>query len=114
MASILTKKKIQSASEKRDKHVAQGVVMIDELDKAISALINHLREWYSLHFPELNDSIENQLTYSRLINLIGERSNYNSAGLASFKFHESKEQELISLATNSIGGSLESQDTVII
>ncbi|MHA1910139.1 MAG: C/D box methylation guide ribonucleoprotein complex aNOP56 subunit [Candidatus Kariarchaeaceae archaeon] len=114
VASILSKKKIQLASEKRDKHVAQGVVMIDELDKAISALINHLREWYSLHFPELNTSIENQLTYSRLITFIGDRSNFNSAGLARFKLHESKEQELISLAANSIGGSLEPQDSMIV
>ena len=56
--------KKESASE--DKHLIQAVNSIDEIDDAISKLIERIREWYALYFPEM-DVIKNNETYIKLI-----------------------------------------------
>ena len=56
--------KKQSASE--DKHLIQAINSIDEIDDAISKLIERIREWYALYFPEM-DVIKNNETYIKLI-----------------------------------------------
>jgi len=58
--------KKESASE--DKHLIQAINSIDEIDESISKLIERIREWYALYFPEM-DVIKNNETY---INLISE------------------------------------------
>ena len=58
------KMKKESASE--DKHLIQAINSIDEIDESISKLIERIREWYALYFPEM-DVIKNNETYIRLI-----------------------------------------------
>ena len=56
--------KKESASE--DKHLIQAINSIDEIDDAISKLIERIREWYALYFPEM-ETIKNNETYIKLI-----------------------------------------------
>lgn len=56
--------KKESASE--DKHLIQAINSIDEIDESISKLIERIREWYALYFPEM-DVIKNNETYVKLI-----------------------------------------------
>ena len=56
--------KKESASE--DKHLIQAINSIDEIDEAISKLIERIREWYALYFPEM-DEVKNNETYIKLI-----------------------------------------------
>ena len=58
--------KIKKESAGEDKHLIQAVNSIDEIDEAISKLIERIREWYALYFPEM-DVIKNNETYIRLI-----------------------------------------------
>ena len=58
--------KIKKESASEDKHLIQAVNSIDEIDDAISKLIERIREWYALYFPEM-DVIKNNETYIRLI-----------------------------------------------
>ncbi|WP_432645061.1 NOP5/NOP56 family protein [Methanobrevibacter sp.] len=54
----------ESASQ--DKHLIQAINSIDEIDESISKLIERIREWYALYFPEM-DVIHNNETYIKLI-----------------------------------------------
>ena len=56
--------KMESASE--DKHLIQAINSIDEIDETISKLIERIREWYALYFPEM-DIVKNNETYIKLI-----------------------------------------------
>ena len=56
--------KKQSAGE--DKHLIQAINSIDDIDEAISKLIERIREWYALYFPEM-DTVKNNETYIKLI-----------------------------------------------
>ncbi|MGB9936683.1 MAG: NOP5/NOP56 family protein [Methanobacterium sp.] len=50
----LTNYKIKEASKARDMYLIQAVNSIDEIDESIGKLIERLREWHMIHFPELN------------------------------------------------------------
>ena len=58
--------KIKKESASEDKHLIQAVNSIDEIDESISKLIERIREWYALYFPEM-DVIRNNETYIKLI-----------------------------------------------
>lgn len=58
--------KIKKESAGEDKHLIQAVNSIDEIDDAISKLIERIREWYALYFPEM-EVIRNNETYIKLI-----------------------------------------------
>lgn len=57
---------IKKASASEDKHLIQAINSIDEIDESISKLIERIREWYALYFPEM-DTIKNNETYIKLI-----------------------------------------------
>ena len=58
--------KIKKESASEDKHLIQAINSIAEIDETISKLIERIREWYALYFPEM-DTIRNNETYIRLI-----------------------------------------------
>lgn len=58
--------KIKKESASEDKHLIQAINSIDEIDESISKLIERIREWYALYFPEM-DTIKNNETYIKLI-----------------------------------------------
>ena len=58
--------KIKKESASQDKHLIQAVNSIEEIDETISKLIERIREWYALYFPEM-DVIKNNETYIKLI-----------------------------------------------
>ncbi|WP_407421558.1 NOP5/NOP56 family protein [Methanobrevibacter sp.] len=58
--------KIKKESASEDKHLIQAVNSIEEIDETISKLIERIREWYALYFPEM-DVIKNNETYIKLI-----------------------------------------------
>lgn len=58
--------KIKKESASEDKHLIQAINSVDEIDESISKLIERIREWYALYFPEM-DVIHNNETYIKLI-----------------------------------------------
>lgn len=58
--------KMKKAQSSEDKHLIQAINSIDEIDESISKLIERIREWYALYFPEM-DVIKNNETYIKLI-----------------------------------------------
>ena len=58
--------RMKKAQAGEDKHLIQAINSIDEIDESISKLIERIREWYALYFPEM-DLITNNETYIKLI-----------------------------------------------
>ena len=58
--------KMKKAQSGEDKHLIQAINSIDEIDESISKLIERIREWYALYFPEM-DVVKNNNTYIKLI-----------------------------------------------
>jgi len=102
----LTRKKVRKAVEKRDLFAAQGVRAIDDIDKTINLFMARLREWYSLHFPELDDLVREHRDYATLVYEIGLREDYTKDKLLKLGFSEGKASRIIEAAKKSMGADI--------
>lgn len=108
--TILTRKKISEASEKKDQLLIQAIETIDYIDKSVNVMSERIREWFGLHFPELDKLISNHLTYSRLVSQIGKREEFLENSLKELNLPDDKIEELMQAADNSMGAGLRDLD----
>jgi nucleolar protein 56 len=79
----LTKTKIKKAIE-RDALIIQVIDSIEELDKSINIFIERLREFYSLHFPEMDRIVKDHQKFAKLIEKFGSREKIEDPELKQF------------------------------
>ena len=102
----LSSMKVKEISEKLDLHLVQAVNTLDELDEIINTISTRIREWYGLHFPELDYLLQNIITYSNIVRDAGSRENISKELLTQLEVPE-KKIEMIQLAiSKSQGGDL--------
>ncbi|HHQ45146.1 MAG TPA: C/D box methylation guide ribonucleoprotein complex aNOP56 subunit [Candidatus Altiarchaeales archaeon] len=65
----------------RDQLVIQAVKSLDEIQDAANLLNERLREWYSLHFPELDHLVEGNEAFTKIVATTGNRSGLNEKNL---------------------------------
>ena len=75
---IVSRQKLASAITP-DMHLIQVVEAIDDLDETRNLLIERLRDWYRLHFPEL-DTLVNDDRYLELLAEHGDRESILASG----------------------------------
>ena len=102
----LTKVKVRKATEKRDMIVVQTIQAVDDLEKTLNLFMNRIREWYGLHFPELDRLVEKHETYARLVGNLGDRSGFSVENLVSEGLSKSKAQKIADAAEKSMGAEL--------
>jgi nucleolar protein 56 len=68
----LTKTKIKKAIEK-DSVVIQLIRIIEDIDRMTNVLMERLREFYSLHFPEMDRIVQDHRKYAKIIEKYGSR-----------------------------------------
>lgn len=76
----ITKNRLHEASEAEDLVLIQAINALDELDETTSKLAERLREWYSIHLPEL-DKIKSHEYYVKLVADFGDKDSIISSGL---------------------------------
>ncbi len=62
----LTKMKLKEVD--RDQLVIQAVSSLDDLDDVINRMMERLREWYSLNFPEMDSLVKSNKVYASVVN----------------------------------------------
>ncbi len=106
----LTKLRVKGAVEKRDLVVAQAIQSLDELDKTINMLMARVREWYGIHFPELDRLLEKHETYARLVVDLGSKDNFTVENLEKEEVQKAKAEAIAKVAEKSMGADLEEMD----
>jgi nucleolar protein 56 len=106
--------KIQEASEQMDLHISQSINALDEIDKISNTLGTRMREWYGLHFPELDNLLQNPNTYSQLVSCCGTRDNITKEFLESIDIPENKIEIIMEVAKRSRGGRITEQNLLIV
>jgi nucleolar protein 56 len=101
---------VTAAAAKRDLYAVQAVRAIDDIDKTINLFAGRIREWYGLHFPELDRLIEKHDTYARLVADLGLRSNFTEENLEKEGIPKDRIQQIASSARKSMGASLPEED----
>jgi nucleolar protein 56 len=85
----------------RDNIVIQTMGAIEELEKSINIFVQRLREFYGLHFPEMDRTIEDHVKFAKIVEKYGSRDKI-------------EELDLKKLAERSMGADLTEQDIKII
>jgi nucleolar protein 56 len=105
-AMSLSSMKVKETSERLDLHLVQAVNTLDEMDEILNTISTRIREWYGLHFPELDYLLQNFITYANIVRDAGSRENITKELLTQLELPERK-IEMIQLAiTKSQGGDL--------
>ena len=103
----ITRRKIKQISEQKDKFIAQAIEAVDDCDKALNVFISRIREWFGLHFPELDKRLSSHTAYAKIVAKLGQRSMISTGTLEEvLGFPEEKAQEVAQLAKKSMGGAI--------
>ncbi len=103
---LVTKRKVREAAEKRDLFVAQAISAIDELDRTINLFASRLREWYSLHFPELNEIVRDHRDFVRMVYELGSRDNFTEERLKELGVPPPRARRIERSAKESMGATM--------
>ena len=112
-AMQLSSSKVTEVSESPDLHIIQAINMLDETDKIANLLGSRLREWYGLHFPELDNLIDTINGYSKIV-LAGRRDNLTQKTYLDAGFPEEKAEMLSLLQGKSRGGQISDENLAIV
>nr|WP_232203737.1 C/D box methylation guide ribonucleoprotein complex aNOP56 subunit [Caldivirga maquilingensis] len=105
---IQTRLKLKQAAERRDLFIAQAINSVDDLDKVSNLVASRLREWYGIHFPELENLTRNNNEYAVLVYKLGDRSNYTKSNImeALPELGEERASRIAEAAAKSVGASI--------
>jgi nucleolar protein 56 len=110
----LAKMKVKRTVEKRDMLVAQAVLSVDDLDKSLNLFMNRMREWYGLHYPELDRLLDKHETYARLVVNLGTRENFTIENLEKEGIPKIKSNSIADVAAASMGANISHEDFALI
>jgi nucleolar protein 56 len=106
----LAKLRVKGAAEKRDLVIAQAIQTLDDLDRTVNLFMGRLREWYGVHFPELDRLVEKHETYARLVLNLGYKDNFTVEALEKESVSKEKAENMATVAEKSMGADMAEQD----
>ncbi len=106
----VTRMKLRKVAEKRDLLAIQAIRAIDDIDRTLNLFASRLREWYSIHFPELDDLIREHPVYTRIVYELGDRENIIKDKLVKLGVSEARAERIEKAAKESIGAELSDFD----
>ena len=106
----IAKLRIKGAVEKRDLVVAQAIQTLDDLDRTVNLFMGRLREWYGVHFPELDRLVEKHETYARLVLNLGNRENFALEALEKEDIPKARAEQIFMVAETSMGADISKTD----
>ena len=109
----LSSSKVTEVSESPDLHIIQAINSLDEIDKIANGLSSRLREWYGLHFPELDNIIDSINGYAQIV-LAGKRESLTKKVYEEAGFPDSKADMISLLASKSRGGDISDINLAIV
>ncbi|AAL80184.1 C/D box methylation guide ribonucleoprotein complex aNOP56 subunit [Pyrococcus furiosus DSM 3638] len=110
----LTRMRIQEQSGARDKMVIQAIEALDDVDKVINLLVARLREWYSLHFPELDELLPKHPQYVAFVKTVGHRDNINEEVLRELGLSEEKIKKILEAKEKTMGAWMDQTDIEVV
>ena len=110
----LSSSRVKEASEKLDLHIIQSINALDEIDKIINTVGARMREWYGLHFPELDNLVSSLGVYAEIVSRAGLRENIIVEILQSIGLQDKKVEVILDAAKRSKGGDMTPENLAIV
>nr|XP_055120929.1 nucleolar protein 56 isoform X3 [Symphalangus syndactylus] len=95
--------------------IIQSISLLDQLDKDINTFSMRVREWYGYHFPELVKIINDNATYCRLAQFIGNRRELNEEKLEKLEeltMDGAKAKAILDASRSSMGMDISAIDLI--
>ncbi|KAM6163784.1 LOW QUALITY PROTEIN: uncharacterized protein ACDL77_020465 [Rhynchocyon petersi] len=98
-----------------DDMIIQSISLLDQLDKDINTFCMRVREWYGYHFPKLVKFVNDNATYCRLAQFIGNRKELNEDKLEKLEeltMDEAKAKAILDASRASMGMDISAIDLI--
>ena len=109
----LSSSRVAQISGTPDLHIIQAVNSLDETERMANAMFGRLREWYGLHFPELENIVDGMGGYCRVA-LAGRRDAMDKSTFLDAGFQDAKADMLNLVAKTSRGGDITDENLAVI
>ena len=105
---LQTRLKLRKVAEKRDLFIANAISAVDDCDKMMNLMASRLREWYGLHFPELEELVRDHRDYVKLLYELGHRSNFTVENIKKVlpNISEERARKIAEAAEKSVGAEM--------
>jgi nucleolar protein 56 len=110
--ALLTRQGLREEAAQRDRLIVQSINMLDEIDKSANTISGHIREWYSIHFPELDRLVQDHQTYLKLVLDLGTRDKFASPAIktAVEQLPDEDVEKIAQAAQSSLGAPFDELD----
>jgi nucleolar protein 56 len=110
----ISSSRVKEESQKLDLHVAQAINALDEIDQVLNTLGARMREWYGLHFPELDNLLTSLTAYAEIVKRAGSRENVSEEILNAVGIEDKKAEIIVSASKRSRGGEITAENLEIL
>ncbi|MEM2910697.1 MAG: hypothetical protein QXO01_06520 [Nitrososphaerota archaeon] len=101
---------LRVAISRRDMLIIPAVHAHENVEKQVNAIYMGCREWYGIHFPELNDLVDDAEDYLRIITEIGSRERIDEETLSRVIPGHKRLKEIVTAKEKSVGANILKQD----
>ncbi|WP_457620458.1 C/D box methylation guide ribonucleoprotein complex aNOP56 subunit [Methanopyrus sp.] len=108
----LSKEKVRATVEERDQMIIQAINTIDDIDRILNILTDRVREWYGIHFPEINKIVKKHDDFVTLVAELGHRENFTYDNIKEVlpEFPDHLAEKLEEAARDSMGAEMDEKD----
>jgi nucleolar protein 56 len=108
---LLTRGRLREEAAERDRLIIQSINMLDEIDKTANTICGRIREWYSIHFPELDRLVLDHQKYLKLVLDLGERGKFTPSAIkAAVEIPDEDVEKIARAAQSSVGAPFDEID----
>ncbi|MCS6769001.1 MAG: NOP58 family protein [Candidatus Caldarchaeum sp.] len=109
VSTELARQRIITEAARRDLHIVHAVRALDDLEKARNQIYVRVKEWYSVHFPELASIVDDVDAFLKVVAAPLQRHDFDEKTVADFLKPEWA-AKAVEAAAKSVGGGLSSRD----
>lgn len=106
VSRLMAIKAVRRAFSDRELMISRVVQLLGDLDRALNSFSSRLKEWYGIHFPELNRLVENHRAYADIISALGDRTNFELGALINLGVSRGKAETIHREALDSMGAHI--------
>lgn len=109
LAHSLSRYKLKFSPDKVDTMIVQAVSLLDDLDKELNTYAMRAREWYGWHFPEMAKILNDNETFCRVVQVMGDRTKCSTTDFSEL-LDDDVAEELREAAQISMGTEISAED----
>ncbi len=107
---IIARHKLRMEAAQRDSLIIHSIGMLDDIDKMTNILVGRVREWYSVHFPELDRLIQDHEVYVKLLISLGNREKFTKEAIMDADISEEEADKISEAKSDTLGATLDEVD----